>query len=58
MLLLACPNCGDRNVSEFRFGGELNSRPKDPSTLSSGRMGKLSLHAQQHHGCANGVVAS
>ena len=35
MLLLTCPNCGDRNVSEFHFGGELGSRPKDPSALSS-----------------------
>ena len=25
--LLACPNCGRRNVGEFRFGGELTSRP-------------------------------
>ena len=30
MLLLTCPNCGARNVSEFRFGGEHNPRPKDP----------------------------
>ena len=25
--LLDCPNCGRRNVGEFRFGGELTSRP-------------------------------
>ena len=25
--LLVCPNCGSRNVSEFRFGGELTARP-------------------------------
>ena len=30
MLILPCPNCGDRNVSEFRFGGEYNPRPPDP----------------------------
>ncbi len=29
MLLLDCPNCGPRNVAEFRFGGEYNPRPKD-----------------------------
>ena len=29
MMLLNCPNCGERNVSEFRYGGEFNSRPKD-----------------------------
>lgn len=27
MLLLTCPNCGERNVSEFRFGGEVVKRP-------------------------------
>jgi heterotetrameric sarcosine oxidase delta subunit len=34
MLRLNCPNCGERNVSEFRFGGEYNPRPKDPAALS------------------------
>lgn len=27
MILLKCPNCGERNVSEFRFGGERVKRP-------------------------------
>lgn len=31
MLLLDCPNCGPRNVSEFRYGGEVNPRPADPA---------------------------
>ena len=34
MLLLSCPNCGERNVSEFRYGGEYNPRPSDPSQTS------------------------
>ena len=25
--LLNCPNCGERSVNEFRFGGEVVSRP-------------------------------
>ena len=25
--LLNCPNCGDRNVNEFQYGGEVTSRP-------------------------------
>ena len=25
--LLNCPNCGERSVNEFRFGGEIVSRP-------------------------------
>jgi sarcosine oxidase subunit delta len=28
VILLTCPNCGERNVSEFNFGGELVSRPE------------------------------
>lgn len=30
MVILKCPNCGDRNVSEFRYGGEYNPRPAKP----------------------------
>ena len=30
MLILECPNCGRRNASEFRFGGEYKPRPRDP----------------------------
>lgn len=30
MILLSCPNCGERNVSEFRYGGEARARP-DPN---------------------------
>lgn len=29
MFLINCPNCGKRNVSEFRCGGEVNPRPSD-----------------------------
>ncbi|MBM3945689.1 MAG: sarcosine oxidase subunit delta [SAR202 cluster bacterium] len=25
--LIHCPNCGDRGVTEYRFGGEANKRP-------------------------------
>lgn len=27
MILLTCPNCGPRNVAEFRYGGEVRKRP-------------------------------
>jgi heterotetrameric sarcosine oxidase delta subunit len=30
MILLPCPNCGPRNVQEFRYGGEYNPRPQNP----------------------------
>lgn len=26
--LIPCPNCGERSVYEFRFGGEIKSRPE------------------------------
>ena len=29
--LLVCPNCGPRDVSEFRYGGEIVSSAKDAS---------------------------
>lgn len=30
MILINCPNCGPRNVQEFRFGGEVKPRPSAP----------------------------
>jgi sarcosine oxidase subunit delta len=30
VILLERPNCGPRNVQEFRYGGEYNPRPKKP----------------------------
>ena len=30
MMLLPCPWCGPRNVTEFRYGGESHARP-DPA---------------------------
>ena len=33
MMLLSCPWCGYRNVSEFAYGGELVTRP-DPATTT------------------------
>ena len=34
MVTLKCPNCGRRNVQEFRYGGEYNPRPARPMELS------------------------
>ena len=33
MILITCPNCGARNVSEFRYVGESISRP-EPNTAT------------------------
>jgi len=27
--LISCPHCGPRNIYEFRFGGEIKSRPDE-----------------------------
>lgn len=33
--LIACPNCGMRDVYDFRFGGEFTKRPKPDSSAES-----------------------
>ena len=30
--LITCPNCGERDVHEFRFGGEITLRPSADAT--------------------------
>jgi len=30
--LLHCPNCGERSVYEFRFGGEVRRRPTEAAS--------------------------
>ena len=32
--LIPCPACGDRDVGEFRFGGENRPRPSNPETFA------------------------
>lgn len=35
MLLIPCPYCGERDETEFSYGGEAHiARPKDPEALS------------------------
>jgi sarcosine oxidase subunit delta len=33
MIHIDCPNCGPRNVQEFRYGGEYNPRPPEPMAV-------------------------
>lgn len=30
MVIMKCPYCGARNISEFRYGGEYSPRPPKP----------------------------
>ena len=32
--LIPCPCCGERDVGEFRFGGEKGTRPSNPDELT------------------------
>ncbi|MGD9764819.1 MAG: sarcosine oxidase subunit delta [Candidatus Binatia bacterium] len=32
--LLRCPCCGERSVYEFRFGGEVHTRPTEPASAA------------------------
>ena len=35
MMLIPCPYCGQRNVTEFTYGGDADvKRPEDPSAVS------------------------
>jgi len=34
LLVLTCSNCEGRNANEFRFGGEYDPLPKDPSVCN------------------------
>jgi sarcosine oxidase subunit delta len=36
MILLPCPFCGPRNVSEFRYAGEASTRPNPNKTDAAG----------------------
>lgn len=62
MIQVSCPNCGPRNVQEFRYGGELNPRPRLPAAASTAewanylymRENRLGLRTEwwyHRHGC-------
>ncbi|MDX1600538.1 MAG: sarcosine oxidase subunit delta [Anaerolineales bacterium] len=65
MILLECPNCGPRNVSEFRYGGEVRARPADPDLEEWARYlyrrenpwGWLKEWWFHRHGCRGWFVA-
>ncbi|MCR9192239.1 MAG: sarcosine oxidase subunit delta [Gammaproteobacteria bacterium] len=63
MLKIHCPHCGERNETEFSYGGEADIlRPKDPAALSDAAwaeyvffrkntMGQLKELWHHAHGC-------
>ncbi|MBI4500433.1 MAG: sarcosine oxidase subunit delta [Gemmatimonadetes bacterium] len=44
--LLSCPNCGPRDVYEFRFGGEFQRRP-EPTASQDAWVDYLYLRANE-----------
>ena len=40
MMLIKCPHCGSRNVTEFTYGGDANTaRPAHPAGISDAHWG-------------------
>jgi sarcosine oxidase subunit delta len=48
MILLKCPNCGERNVTEFRFGGETKRRPANPESPEADAAWADYLHLKEN----------
>ena len=68
MIQIKCPNCGLRNASEFRFGGEYNPRPRQPLAVSDAawteyiylRRNRLGVQAEwwyHRNGCGTWFLA-
>ncbi|MFQ5998945.1 MAG: sarcosine oxidase subunit delta [Candidatus Bathyarchaeia archaeon] len=64
--LVRCPNCGERNVYEFRYGGEVRQRPlptanaKEVSHYFYARKNEAGVEKEwwyHRHGCKNWFMA-
>ena len=50
--ILECPNCGPRDVQEFRYGGQILRTGTIPGALSGGNLPGLHLERWYHRfGC-------
>ena len=56
MILITCPNCGERNVAEFRFGGECKKRPAN-LYLKENRLGLQQEWWYHRAGCGRWFIA-
>ena len=51
MMLIECPNCGPRNETEFKYGGEAHvAYPEDPSALSDKEWSRYLFYRQNKKG--------
>ena len=56
--LLTCPNCGPRDVSEFRYGGEiLAAPPNTPESPGSNLPGRQRERWYHRFGCRRWLQA-
>ena len=51
MILIECPNCGPRDETEYRYGGEAHvPYPEDPQALSDEEWGRYLFYRQNPQG--------
>lgn len=51
MLLIECPNCGPRDETEFRYGGQAHvPYPPDPSAVDDRRWGEYLFYRDNTQG--------
>ena len=49
MFIIKCPYCGERDHSEFSYGGEAHIvRPKQPTELNDESMGRISFYEKEY----------
>jgi sarcosine oxidase subunit delta len=48
MLLIICPNCGERNITEFRFGGEIKRHPDHSEDQASDQALMANLYLKEN----------
>jgi sarcosine oxidase, subunit delta len=55
--LLTCPNCGPRDVSEFRYGGEVLESSADGTPAGGNLPGPQRERWYHHLGCRRWLLA-
>jgi heterotetrameric sarcosine oxidase delta subunit len=57
--LLTCPNCGPRDVQEFRYGGQIVSQDAPPGALSGSNLPGVQRERWYHRlGCRRWLFAT
>jgi sarcosine oxidase subunit delta len=56
-ILLTCPNCGPRDLSEFRYGGQILPPPPANGPAGSNLPGLQRERWYHRHGCRRWLTA-